>query len=957
MVDFITKLAKPLRLSMIAFSLASLVLGCASQNKATVKDAAETKRITDITTSEDAASTIVTVKGNQTLTYTALKQDFPLGVLFHFPETALDNIKTVYYPPENDAISSIRATEIEEDGKTSRVFIALKKDVPYDIAPDEAGLHILFPKTGAPAAATKTQDVLPTAAKKEPALPLAKTTAPPATRLTSVAATPLKQNVVINVKADGAIKNYKSFTMEENPPRIIIDMFTLKSPYKGEQRINVNSEWVSKIRHFGHPDKVRLVLETQKGYLSKYSAVPVDNGLLIYVGEIPATAGKDVPQPAAQTPQPPPTAAPKAVAAAEPKAVAADAPKAPDAGTEPKAAKYDQPAWLNRIDFSGEEAGTSAVIIGTTRPVEYEITKVADKRLQLKLSDTNLPEYRKRALITTRFQSAVDRITPVQEKSAKDTAVIIELREAVPYFVKQSDNVIRVNFSASAIPPRPYEDAKLPAWKRVLAEPETEPAAPATKPAKTEMAAITEKKAAVKTDQPAEGEVVIFEKRPEKYDIDRQKIRDVYSGSETPVDLYDETVAKRYTGEPIALDFYETDIKNVFRILKEISGKNFAIDKGVTGKVTLSLEKPVPWDQVLDLVLKMNQLGRKMEGNIIRIATLGTLAKEEKARQDELKAAQARQKQEDLVTAFLRINYAQAKDVADKHIKPILTAGRGSATVDGRLNMIVLTDVPSTIKRAKEIIQRLDLVTPQVIIEARVVEANTAFTRDLGFSWGQVRIGDISPLKIGDATLDFDLRANNLPAASPAGQVGFNFLKLTGTDFQIIDARLQAAESEGKTNIISSPKIVTLDNNEATIKQGFEVPYEERDSSGNATVRFKNVDLLLKVTPNVTPDDRIVMKLFVTKNDIADQTANGPALSTNEATTELLVDDGETIVIGGIVKSTMSYEERGIPGLRKVGVLGWLFKSQSKIDNKSELLIFITPRIVELEQKVAVVVP
>ena len=181
--------------------------------------------------------------------------------------------------------------------------------------------------------------------------------------------------------------------------------------------------------------------------------------------------------------------------------------------------------------------------------------------------------------------------------------------------------------------------------------------------------------------------------------------------------------------------------------------------------------------------------------------------------------------------------------------------------------------------------------------------------------------------------------------------VGFDFVKLSGTPFSIIDARLVVSETEGKTNIISAPKVVTLDNTKAKIKQGLEVPYLERDSSGNATVKFKNVDLLLEVTPNVTPDDRIVMKIFVTKNDVAEQTADGPALFTNEAETELLIDNGDTVIIGGIVKSSMTYGEQGIPGLRQIGVLGWLFKGQSKEDSKNELLIFITPRIVRLQQK------
>ena len=193
--------------------------------------------------------------------------------------------------------------------------------------------------------------------------------------------------------------------------------------------------------------------------------------------------------------------------------------------------------------------------------------------------------------------------------------------------------------------------------------------------------------------------------------------------------------------------------------------------------------------------------------------------------------------------------------------------------------------------------------------------------------------------------------ASNLPEADPTAVLGFNFAKLGGTPFTIIDAKLEASEIEGKTNILSAPKIVTLDNKKAKIKQGFEVPYLERDSSGNSTVRFKDVDLLLEVTPNVTPDDRIALNIFVTKNDIAELTPDGPALSINEAETEILMDDGDTVVIGGVLKSTKTWDEDRIPGLGQLPVVGWLFKSQSKTDDKNELLIFLTPQNVKLEQK------
>jgi type IV pilus assembly protein PilQ len=492
-----------------------------------------------------------------------------------------------------------------------------------------------------------------------------------------------------------------------------------------------------------------------------------------------------------------------------------------------------------------------------------------------------------------------------------------------------------VNFSPSSIPPRPYEDAKLPAWKKVLAEPAATPAQKAQTPgAKATVAA------AAGQEQKIAGQEISLTKTDETKEM---SLADRLSGR---------SKGPKYTGEKIALDFYDTDIKNVFRILREISGKNFAIDKNVTGKVTLTLEKPVPWDQVLDLVLKMNQLGVTMEGDIIRIATLNTLAQEEKLRQARAKAAQAALNQqkalEPLITEYIPINYSNAKTEILPHVKPILTPSRGQVSVDTRNNQLIVTDTADKIEQARQIVDIIDQVTPQVIIEARIVEANTNFSRELGFDWGEISLGDVLS---GANELTMFGFASNLPATIPSAVVGGSFRKLAGTPFEIVNARLVASETEGKTNIISSPKVVTLDNKKAKIKQGLEVPYLERDSSGNATVRFKNVDLLLEVTPNITPDDRIVMKIFVTKNDVVDPTADQPALSTNEAETELLVDDGDTIVIGGIVKSTIQYAEKGIPGLRKLGVLGWLFKSQTKSDLKNELLIFITPRIVQLEQR------
>ncbi|HAY40201.1 MAG TPA: type IV pilus secretin PilQ [Desulfobacteraceae bacterium] len=572
--------------------------------------------------------------------------------------------------------------------------------------------------------------------------------------------------------------------------------------------------------------------------------------------------------------------------------------KAPTPQASQLQANEKKPAWVNRIDFSSEKEGKSTIIIGTTIPAKYDLKKINEKKLLLNLYHSNLPDYRKRPLITTRFESAVDRIIPFQTSAMKDNSgFIIELREPVPYFIEQTDNLLFFHFEASSISPKPLDKAKLPAWEKVI------------------------------TQTVAQAEPAEMETSPKKKIV---------------------TKMGKYTGEKIALNFFETDIKNVFRILMDVSGKNFAIDKDVSGKVTLSFDKPVPWDQVLDLVLKMNRLGMAFEGDIIRIATLKSLKEEEEERQEMLAAEQKAKEQKKalspLITEYIPVSYANAKDDVAPHIVP--TQGRGSITVDGRNNQIIITDIADKVKKAKEIIKKIDKVTPQVMIEARIVEATDTFSREIGTSWSIS--GTRTDGSLG-GTLGYDMSATNPPTTS-LGAIGFTFSRLIGNTFRVVDARLAASESEGNVKIISAPKILTLDNKPAKIKQGLAYPYNKLDADGNTTTEFKDIALELEVTPHITPDERVTMKIVIKNNEIGAVINNQISFTTKEAYTELLVDDGDTIVIGGIRKTRKDVGEEGLPYLRKIPVLGWLFKTEKDEDTGEELLIFITPRVVQLAQ-------
>ncbi len=574
-----------------------------------------------------------------------------------------------------------------------------------------------------------------------------------------------------------------------------------------------------------------------------------------------------------------------------------------------------QTATLTGIEFNTMENGKSDIVVQTDHPVAYDIISEDPNKLFLNLYNTIIPDHHQRPILTHYFKSAVESLIPLQLPGKKKNSKIeINIREKVPYRVVHTQHSISLHFEPSTIEPPVFEKAK----KIVNSgNSETE-----IVKSKKDVLAVVNNKNEIEQKKPASLEEEIF------------------------------GVKKEYTGEKIKLDFYETDIKNVFRILRSVGGSNFAIDKNVEGKVTLTLEDPVPWDQVLDLVLKMNNLGQKREGNVIRIATLDTIKKEEKLVQDAIAARKKSMEQkksfEPLVTEYIPINYSDADADIRPHIENILTKERGSISVDKRTNMIIVTDTQAKVDQTRELIYRLDQVTPQIMIEAKVVEVTKNFSRELGLGLSLVKSTTANARTNPDA--DFTVALNH-PTATPLNAGSFNIYSFLGNEFLNINAQIAASETKGDVKVVSSPRIITLDNKTAKIKQGLEYAYLERDDTGGSSVSFKSIDLLLEVTPHVTPDKRIAMTVFLTKNDIDSVTNGIPSLSTNEAQTELLVNDKSTVVIGGIVKTTENKSKTGTPVLSGIPIIGRLFRTDRNTDNRTELLIFLTPSIVQLEQK------
>lgn len=881
--------------------LTAFFLGCASKGGGKQKadepgNTEPLQYIKQIGVSQNKdASEMVVIEGDRTLTYSSIKQIYPLSVILHLPDTNLD-LDTPQLHPESDVIDSVKVGLLDEKPNMARVEIFLKKDVAYTVERDEKTLRVVFAKADTISDESVSDKGGSSGIVASPSA--GQDMGKPATRLTSVNAAKLSDHVKIILSADGPIEKYSVLKLQD-PARIVFDIFNMTSSLKKEQVISVGEEYVKSVRYYKHPDKLRLVVDTKAQYLDTFKAIPDRNGLTIHVGKTDGLSYAPLAASSTSTP------AGAAFVSAQPKL------------SKKGALTGGGSAWINRIEFASEPKGRSSVLIGTTQPVRYEVTRSGSKRVNLILKNAKVPEYRERPLITTRFESAVDRIMPVRAPSSQnDSMIAIEMREAVPYHVAQEGNLVLVHFEASHILPKPEDKASLPSWKRVLDE-SVVSARGTSAPAGIAAGIVREKPLGESTTEIVPEAAMI----PEEGRI--------------------------YTGKKISLDFYKTDIQNVFRILRDVSGKNFAVEKNVEGKVTLTLDKPVPWDQVLDLVLKMNQLGMVYEGDVIRVATLETLKAEEKLRKEDLAARQEEREKErslePLVTEYIPINYSNAEADIKAHLDLIITKDRGSVSVDKRTNQVIMVDVKEKIERAKAIVKKLDRVTPQVIIEARVVEASTNFAKELGTEWG-VASEDVynSDMK---GEYGFDIAMNN-SIETPAGSVGFNFSKLVGTPY-VLNAKLTAMETQGEGKIISSPKIVTLDNKKATIKQGIEYPYSVVDD-GDVQIEFKPIDLLLEVTPHVTMDNRISISIKITKNDIYQETSP-PSLTTKEVTTELLINDGDTIVIGGIIKTNKRELERGFPILSKIPVLGYLFKSKTSSDEKEELLIFLTPSIVQLE--------
>lgn len=424
---------------------------------------------------------------------------------------------------------------------------------------------------------------------------------------------------------------------------------------------------------------------------------------------------------------------------------------------------------------------------------------------------------------------------------------------------------------------------------------------------------------------------------------------------------------KQYKGKKLSLNFQDIEVRSVLQLLADFTDKNIVVSDSVKGNITLRL-KDVPWDQALDIVLESKGLAMRNNGNVIWVAPASELVAKE---QHELQSIKRKQELEPLITEYLIVNYAKAEDL----LKLIETAGkgkadasllskRGSISVDVRTNTLLIQDMSSRVNDIRSLVKTLDVPVRQVSIESRIVYATDEFGKELGARFGATKIGGkggfsggigatnsmVNDLVGGSGAVNLptvnDRLSVNMPVVGAAGSLAFSLLS---KDY-LLDLELSALQAENKGEVVSSPRVVTADKRKAVIEKGVEVPYEVESLSGGTTIAFKKAVLGLEVTPQITPDEHVVMDLLVRQDEINKyyQSSRGnsiPIIDTRNVTTQILVDNGQTVVLGGVHEETKSNDIRKVPMLGDLPIIGNIFKKTATKTVKRELLIFVTPKI------------
>jgi type IV pilus assembly protein PilQ len=895
---------------LVVFSL-FLLFGCA-QNSYSVKDAkqesAEIATLRDITVSGEGDATRVEIIADKPLTYTYYSLRDPFRTVIDLSQADLGSVQV----PALATLSKIKNINIAKNeltaGSLVRITLETTEQVEFSVSPDPASPQKLVvslagnsPAIIPPAISTNTEPVandVVTATSTEKnnksnsnenaAGPVPKTETQAVVSRHKIATSPVfvtSLDVVdsgIVVRANGEIDKYKYFTLTK-PQRLVLDIYNAKSSL-ASSFVSLKKYGIENARIGTYPEKLRIVFDSKKALFPEFSLEKSESGLQIRIGISAKNSSAVIPV----------VVSSKSQESYRPSPVAAS----------------KVPARIEAIDFSIVD-GYSRISITQTGECNFEQPKRTADGLVITFNDCILPKRLQRPFDSSAFASSVRKMTPYQirVKGRHDAKILVSLRSDAPFTVKKDGPVIILDIKNQDMPSAPVVETKT---------------------------IVSNPTASLSNTMDASNQARIHVTR--KSELTRETF--LSPAVERRADK------KSYTGKKVTLEFADADVRKIFQLIAEVSNKNILVGDDVSGTISIKLVN-VPWDQALDVILQTKGLDKKEDGNIMIIRPAGKIAS---IADEELAARRAYERTLELRTRLFDINYASVSDVAGQF--NTYKSERGTISLDSRTNRVIVNDVSPAIEKMASLLRELDIPEKQVLIEARIVEATSSFTQDLGIQWGiHHKDGSASFLGINSLDSGFGGIITNVAptsgfqaASAAGGAMGMSFGKLTN-NIQI-DLRLSAAAEAGQVKIISTPKVVTLNNKAAKISQGQMIPYSTVSAEGTKT-EFVEAALTLEVTPHITSNGAVSMKIKATNNS-AGSAATGvaPPINKKEATTELLVQNGETTVIGGIYVDTDSVTDSGVPFLMDIPLLGWLFKSNNQKKSKSELLIFITPKIV-----------
>jgi len=857
--------------------------------------------IESISTTGEGSATELIIKLSSTATYTSYKTSSPLRLVIDFSLVSLGKISgTTHIDKGNFKAVTARRFDTEA-GVLTRVEIGLASDMEAVISthPSNPGeLKIAFPQLTA--SDMPTDSNTPVNKDVDAAVPaVAPAESAPAAALTrTLTSITVKDNTIV-FALDGVV-DLKTFRLN-NPERFVVDLMNTKSALS-TRLLPLNASGVASARIGLYPDKLRVVLDAVNGSFPEAFAVKSDSGVIVTLDSKPLmkleTKTEEKPVAVKQTviENQPPQTKPE-VKSAEVKQTVLEKQSPPRTGNSGNSSGN---STIEMIDFQVIE-GISRVSIKVNGDINVEQPVKSAGFVTLSIKNTTLSKNLQRSLETSNFLTPVLRITPLTIKTKKgvNTKIRIAMRIDTPFEYRQEVDMLYIDF-------KHLEEIS---GDKLFIE-------------ATEQKKVT---------------------APKKSDLISDS--DITSDLSPTSDVTAKSASKTggYKGRKVTLEFADAEVRKIFQLLAEVSNKNFVLGDDVTGNISIKLVN-VPWDQALDIILDTKNLDKREDGNILLIKGRGKFKSQA---EEELEIKKTAAKSIELKTETFSVNYADLGAITAQFEK-LKTPDRGQIASDTRTSKVIVKDTPQALSDMRTLLSQLDLPERQVMIEARIIEATSSFSRSLGVSWGShYRDGSASVMNVNSMDTSFGGLTSAPPvtgiAGAAGGAMGISFGKLASN--LKVDARLNAAAGAGMIKIISSPKVATLNHKPAKISQGQQIPYQNTTSTTGAVTAFVAATLSLEVTPHINANGTIMMKIDA-KND-APGTGSPPPINTKQATTEMLLRDGETTVIGGIFVDSDTEGDDGVPFLMDIPYLGKLFKSNSKAKIKTELLIFITPRILD----------